>query len=84
VRREPSEYDQAATYHRQALALAEELDMRPLVAHYHLGLGKLYAGVARRVEARVELSAAVELYRAMEMTFWLPQAETALAQVEGS
>ena len=35
----------------------------------------------RRAEARTALSAAVELYRAMEMTFWLPQAEATLAQV---
>jgi hypothetical protein len=27
-----------------------------------------------------ELSTAIELYRDMDMTFWLPQAETALAQ----
>jgi hypothetical protein len=57
--------------------------MRPLVAHCHLGLGKLYATIGRRAEARSALSAAIELYRAMEMTFWLPQAEAALAQVEG-
>ena len=30
------------SYYRQALALATELGMRPLVAHCHLGLGKLY------------------------------------------
>jgi Flp pilus assembly protein TadD len=57
--------------------------MRPLVAHCHLGLGKLYARIGRRAEARTDLSAAIELYRAMEMTFWLPQAEAALAKVEG-
>ena len=34
-------------------------------------------------QACTELSAAVELYRAMEMSFWLPQAEAALAAVEG-
>jgi hypothetical protein len=42
----------------------------------------LYAKIGRRAEARAELSAAIELYRAMEMTFWLPQAEAMLAQVE--
>jgi hypothetical protein len=63
-------------------SLAEELGMRPLVAHCHLGLGKSYAKVGRRAEARAELSAVVELYRATEMTFWLPQAEVALAQTE--
>ena len=57
--------------------------MRPLVAHCHLGLGTLHARIGRRAEARTDLSAAVELYRAMEMTFWLPQVEAAMAEVEG-
>jgi class 3 adenylate cyclase/tetratricopeptide (TPR) repeat protein len=67
--------------YRQALALAEPRSMRPLVAHCHLGLGTLYAKVDRREQARAELAAAIALYRAMDMTFWLPQAEAALAQV---
>ena len=57
--------------------------MQVLVAHCHLSLGELYAKIGRRAEARPELSAAIALYRAMEMTFWLPQTEAALAQVEG-
>ena len=83
ARREPLEHDQAEAHYRQALALAGELGMRPLVAHCHLGLGTLYAAIGQREQARTELSAAIALYRAMEMTFWLPQAEAALAQVEG-
>ena len=67
--------------YRKALALAEPRGMRPLVAHCHRGLGTLYAKIDRREQARTELSAAIALYRAMEMTFWLPQAEAALAQV---
>jgi hypothetical protein len=35
----------------------------------------------QRAQARAELSAAIQLYRAMDMMFWLPQAEAALAQV---
>jgi hypothetical protein len=54
--------------------------MRPLQAHCHLGLGTLYARSCRSDRARVELSAALALYRSMDMTFWLPQAEAALAQ----
>jgi Flp pilus assembly protein TadD len=65
------------------LALAEALGMRPLQAHCHLGLGKLYATIGRHVEARAELDTAIKLYRSMEMTFWLPQANAVLAQVEG-
>jgi tetratricopeptide (TPR) repeat protein len=83
VRREPLARDQAEAHYRQALALADELGMRPLQAHCHRGLGTLYAMTGQREQARAELSIAIELYKAMEMTFWLPQAEAALAQVEG-
>jgi hypothetical protein len=55
--------------------------MRPLMAHCSLGLGTLYARIGRRQQARTEVSIAIELYRAMDMTFWLPQAEVALAQL---
>jgi hypothetical protein len=77
----PPEIEPAAHHYRQALALAEELGMRPLQAHCHLGLGTLYAQTSQREQARAELSTAMEMYRAMAMTFWLPQAEVALAQV---
>jgi hypothetical protein len=56
--------------------------MRPLVAHCHLGLGTLYATTGQRQQARAALSAAIDLYRAMDMTFWLPQAEAVLARME--
>ena len=82
VRREPTESEQAAAHYRQALALAEELGMRPLQAHCQRGLGTLYAATSQREQARAVLSTAIEMYRAMDMTFWLPQAEVALAQVE--
>jgi class 3 adenylate cyclase/tetratricopeptide (TPR) repeat protein len=83
TRREPPECDQAEAHYQQALALAEVLGMRPLQAHCHCGLGMLYAGTSQREQARTALSTAIEMYRAMEMAFWLPQAEAALAQVEG-
>jgi class 3 adenylate cyclase/tetratricopeptide (TPR) repeat protein len=83
VRRQPPDVEQAAAHYRQALALTEALGMRPLQAHCHLGLGSLYAKIDQREPARAELSAAIDLYRAMDMTFWLPQAEAALAHVEG-
>jgi tetratricopeptide (TPR) repeat protein len=84
ARREPPENDRAGDYYRQALALAEALDMRPLQAHCHRDLGTLYATTGQQEQARAALAAAMELYRAMEMTFWLPETETALAQVEGA
>jgi hypothetical protein len=73
----------AEAHYRQALALADELGMRPLLAHCHHSLGTLYATTGQREHAHAELAAAIELYRGMEMTFWLPQAEAALVQVEG-
>jgi class 3 adenylate cyclase/tetratricopeptide (TPR) repeat protein len=82
ARREPPDVAPAETHYRQALALAEELGMRPLQAHCHLGLGTLYVKTGRAALARTVLSTAIALYRAIEMTFWLPQAEAALAQVE--
>jgi tetratricopeptide (TPR) repeat protein len=79
---DPPDVEQAETHYRQALALAEELSMRPLVAHCHRGLGTLYATTGQREQARTALSRAMEMYRGMEMTFWLPETEAALAQVE--
>jgi len=82
VQRDPRDVEPAETHYRQALALAEELGMRPLQAHCHRGLGTLYAHAGRREQARAALAPAIDLYRAMDMTFWLPQAEAVLAQIE--
>jgi hypothetical protein len=79
---EPPEVDKATGHYHQALALAEELAMRPLQAHCHRGLGTLYAKIGQREQGRAALSTAIDLYRAMDMTFWLPQAEAALARVK--
>jgi tetratricopeptide (TPR) repeat protein len=83
ARREPPKSDQAEAHYRDALALAEELGMRPLQAHCHRGLGILYTATGQRERASTELSTALAMYRDMDMTFWLPQTETVLAQVEG-
>jgi hypothetical protein len=53
------------------------------VAHCHHGLGRLYGQTGQREQTRAALSTAIDLYRAMDVTFWLPQAEAALVQVEG-
>jgi tetratricopeptide (TPR) repeat protein len=59
----------------QALALADELGMRPLAAHCHLGLAKLSRRTGERQEAREHLTTATAMYRDMDMRFWLEQAE---------
>jgi len=78
---DPPDREQAENHYRQALALADELGMRPLMAHGHLDLGTLYQKVGRDDEAQAELRTATEMYRAMEMAFWLEKAETLLTQV---
>jgi tetratricopeptide (TPR) repeat protein len=80
---DPPDAAQAEAQYQQALALAEALSMRPLQAHCHLGLGQLYQQTGRAEQARAALSTAIALYRSMDMTFWLPHAEAALAQVAG-
>ena len=67
----------AETHYHQALALAETLGMRPLVAHCHLGLGKLYRRTGDRAKAAEHMMTASAMYREMDMGFWLAQAETA-------
>jgi class 3 adenylate cyclase/tetratricopeptide (TPR) repeat protein len=60
---------------RGALSLATELGMRPLVAHCHLGLGKLYRRTDKREQAQEHLATATTMYREMDMRFWLEKAE---------
>jgi class 3 adenylate cyclase/tetratricopeptide (TPR) repeat protein len=70
-------------HYRQALALAEPRGMRPLVAHCHLGLGKLYRRTGGREQAHEHLTTAITLYREMDMRFWLEQAEAEMKDMAG-
>jgi len=79
----PPDVAQAEAHYQQALTLADELGMRPLQAHCHRGLGTLYATTGQQEQARTALTTAIAMYRAMDMAFWLPETEAALAQVEG-
>jgi class 3 adenylate cyclase/tetratricopeptide (TPR) repeat protein len=80
ARQDPLKVEAAEAAYRQALALAEALGMRPLLAHCHLGLGTLYVNVSRMAQARAELSSAIEQFQAMGMAFWLSRAEAVSAQ----
>jgi tetratricopeptide (TPR) repeat protein len=79
---DPPELESAQSYYRQALARAEELGMRPLVAHCHLGLGKLYRRTGDGAKAQEHLTTAATMYREMGMTFWLEKADAELRGVE--
>jgi len=76
--RAPPELQPAADHYGQALKLATELDMRPLVAHCHLGLGKLHWRTDKSGGAQRHLTTATAMYGEMDMRFWLEQAEAAL------
>jgi class 3 adenylate cyclase/tetratricopeptide (TPR) repeat protein len=65
------------THYHEALALAESRGMRPLVAHCHLGLGKLYRRMGDHAMAQDHLKAASAMYREMDMGFYLAQADAA-------
>src|SRR5262249_61162130 len=82
----PDRFDaeSSETYYARALALAEPRGMRPLVARCHLGRGTLYRKVGRQQEARAALSRSSDMFRDMEMTFWLSKAETELAEIVSS
>jgi hypothetical protein len=71
--------ENAEASYRQAMALAHELGMRPLVAHCHFGLGKLYSHAGKRHEAQEHLATAGTMYGEMGMRYWLEQAEAELA-----
>jgi len=68
--------DKAQGFCREALDLAGDLGMRPLVAHCHLGLGKLYRRTGTREQAQGHLTTATTMYREMDMRFWLEKAES--------
>jgi class 3 adenylate cyclase/tetratricopeptide (TPR) repeat protein len=80
ARQDPASEEAMANYH-QALALADELGMRPLIAHCHLGLGKLYRRTGQREQAREHLTTAMTMYREMGMTYWLEKAEAEMGEL---
>ncbi len=77
----PAEAEQAEDAYRQALALATELRMRPLVAHCHFGLAKLYRQTNTQEQAREHHTTATTMYREMGMQFWLEQVEAEMKEL---
>jgi class 3 adenylate cyclase/tetratricopeptide (TPR) repeat protein len=75
VHADPLDLESAQQHYSQALVRADELGMRPLVAHCHLGLGTLYRGTGDLAKANEHLATAITMYREMGMNFWLDQAE---------
>ncbi len=80
---QPPAIEQATTSYRQALSLAAELRMFPLLARGHFDRGLLFTRLGQREQARADLATAVDLLQMMAMQRWLLQAQAALAQVGG-
>ena len=78
---ERGERDQAIRHFETAQRLADQLGMRPLVAHCHLGLGKLYRRTGKREQAEEHLTTATTMYRDMGMTYWLDKAEAEVREL---
>jgi hypothetical protein len=49
--------------------------MRPLIAHCHLSLVRLYRRTGNREQAQQHLTTATTMYHEMGMTYWLEKAE---------
>jgi ATP/maltotriose-dependent transcriptional regulator MalT len=77
----PSDLESAQRHYRQAITLAEEIGMRPLIAHCHSGLAKLYGRAGKRAESDEQLAAASSMYCEMGMPFWLEKAKLEAAQL---
>ena len=78
----PDQIQQSIHSYGQAKEYATELGMRPLLDYCHMGLGRLYLKRGQCEKSRSQLTAALELYRSMDMRFWLPQAEAALTEIK--
>jgi len=76
--KDPPGIGEAEDYYRQALALADELGMRPLIAQCHLGLGRLYRQIDNLEQAKRHLTTATSMMREMQMGIWLEKAEAEL------
>ncbi|MBM2803801.1 MAG: family ATPase [Deltaproteobacteria bacterium] len=80
-RHDPPDVEKAEQHYMQAVTLAEELGMRPLIAHCHIGLGKLYRRTGDLEQAKAHLANGVAMMREMEMGLWLERAEAELKEL---
>jgi len=76
-----SEVEQSEHHYLAAIALARDLEMRPLLARGHLGIGRLYLRAGDRVRAEDHLLRATRLFVAMDMPFWFQEVVTSLSEL---
>jgi class 3 adenylate cyclase/tetratricopeptide (TPR) repeat protein len=78
---DPLNLSVATSRQEESITLAQELGMRPLVAHCHLSLGKLHRRTNNHAQAREHLTIATAMYREMAMTYWVEQAAAETRQL---
>jgi class 3 adenylate cyclase/tetratricopeptide (TPR) repeat protein len=78
---DPPDFEQVESHYRQAMVLASELEMRPLVAHCHLGLGRFYRRTGKCEQAQGHMTTATAMYGEMGMGFWLEQAQAEMSSL---
>ena len=76
---DPPDVAAAEKYFNESRDRGAELGMRPLVAHSHLHLARLYRAVGRRDGADAHFARGTTMYREMEMTSWLEKAASEFA-----
>jgi hypothetical protein len=78
LRSDPPLTERVVEQATRALALADELELRPLAAHCHLTLGRVRRQEGKREGAEQQLRHAAALFREMNMAPWLSEAEADL------
>src|SRR5262249_21642262 len=66
---DPVDREECEAFYRQAIARAEELEMRPLLAQCYLGLGRRHMAAGRQERAKSRLTAAGDLFPTLDMPF---------------
>jgi transcriptional regulator with AAA-type ATPase domain/tetratricopeptide (TPR) repeat protein len=75
ARTDPPDIERSEACYQQAITLADELAMRPLLARSRLGLGALWRRHGRLEAARQEIAAARQALTDLQMPFWSERAE---------
>jgi hypothetical protein len=79
--RESVDVDKAERHYQSAIALAGELEMRPLLARSHLGIARLYVCAGDRNGAEDHILAATRLFITLDMPFWLRRAVSSVSEL---
>jgi tetratricopeptide (TPR) repeat protein len=72
---------EAQGHYRQALGIAEELRMQPVIAHVKLGLGRTMRLSGDRDEAEENLVNAFLLFRSMDVPYWVKKCGEEMMQL---